>query len=158
MLTQQSEKLTATLLTATTRLRANAAMLVHLSVPFALVSARVTSGGTCLELRPQQLRIGFSLTRKNLPGRVTNASTVQVGADAATQIRNHIFGEAGVGAGCARCGTVETRVDTVPKCLDVQTYGLWVSSNYLLTTLHGCPQVDWYAQSIAPARPPRLWR
>ncbi len=76
ILAQQLEQLFASLLTATARLRADAAMLVHLSVLFALVTARFTSDSTRLELRPQQLRIGFGLTRKNLAGCVTNASAV----------------------------------------------------------------------------------
>jgi hypothetical protein len=101
-------------------LGAYAAMLVVISVPRALLTAAPARLSTGFNDATRDLGLEGSLPGKDLSGRHADIGAVEVEAHAAPQVRDHVFGETGVGTRGAGLDTVEAGIDTALERVAVE--------------------------------------
>src|ERR687889_2881123 len=95
----RGEEVVARAFAATAGLSADAAVLVVLGVPLALVPAHLASLGAGLQGGRRYLNVKGRLAEEDLAGRVAHVGAIKVEADAAYQHLYILLTEAGVGAG-----------------------------------------------------------
>jgi len=93
--------LTASLLAAAAGLCADPAMLMHGRMPLAFLAAGPTCLRARLERRHDHLLVAARPAGGEASGRDTEVRTVEIEADALTQLVDHLLADTGVGAGCA---------------------------------------------------------
>src|SRR5205085_3423837 len=92
------EQLTARLLAAPTRLRADPAVLVMVCVALTLVAAALTCLRAGFDDRARHVRVVFRLPRGHPTGGGADIRTVEIEPDALREHLHVLFAEAGVGA------------------------------------------------------------
>src|SRR5919112_449250 len=113
--TYRGEEIVARAFAATAGLSADAAVLVVLGVPLTLVPAHLASLGAGLQGGLRYLNVKGRLAGEDLAGRVAHVDAVKVEADAAYQHLYILLTEAGVGAGGASLGAIETSFDALDQ-------------------------------------------
>lgn len=89
-------------------LRANAAMLMHGSVPIAFFRAIAAGQRASFENAAQNLFIAAGPPRSQGAGRDTQIATIQIEPNALSQLFDHLFAKTGIGTGCAALRAVVT--------------------------------------------------
>lgn len=105
----------ASLFAAAATLSAHAAVFMVPGVPPALGPAGLAGGQTRLKLRAHHLGLGLRLPCENPSGRVADVGTVEIQADAMDDHLHVRLAEAGVGAGRADLGALETGFDALQE-------------------------------------------
>jgi hypothetical protein len=98
---------------------ADAAVLMVMSVPLALLSAGTARHRARLDRSADDAEIRFRLTCDDAAGGVARIGTVETEANAADQFRDVALTEARVGAARARCGAVEAVLDAAQEHLAI---------------------------------------
>ena len=93
---EAGEELPAHLFAVAAGGRADAAMLMHFRVLFALLGAETAGGDCSFQLRPQQLHVGLGLPYQDFRRGFANIRAVEIETDAADQHLDVLLAEAGV--------------------------------------------------------------
>ena len=96
-----SEQEVAALLAVAARLRADAAVIVHLGVALAFISTALAGRDAGVELRVEDLADRLGLSREHAGGGAADVGAIEIGANAAAEFFELRFAEAGIGAGGA---------------------------------------------------------
>jgi hypothetical protein len=130
------EQLLTRLLATPARLGADPAVLVHLGMRRALVSAAPADGDARLEQRPGDVGVVLGLPAHHPDRRRADIGTVKVEPDALDQVLDLLFAQTVVGAGGARLGTVAQRLDRCGKDARVEVEAARVGIQHLLGVAH----------------------
>jgi hypothetical protein len=95
------------------RFGANAVVLVMGCVPLTLRAAHAARFNACGELRAKEIEVPFSLSRHDLPRRLTDDGTIEAEPDALDELRDFGLGKRIVGARRARLHTLDARLDAL---------------------------------------------
>jgi hypothetical protein len=90
---------------------ADAAVFVHMCVPFALLSAYPAGCPTGIQKGRDDLAIGAGLTGQDASGDGANVRAVQIRPDAAREFGDHVLGKTRVSAPSTGLGAFEARSD-----------------------------------------------
>jgi hypothetical protein len=113
------DQILASLLTTSAGLCADPAVLVHLGVPFALVTAGSAGGHAGLERGAGEVGVVAGVPRQHPTRGVTDVGAVQAGTDALDQVGDPGLAQARIGARSTGLGAVEAFVDTPGQCCAV---------------------------------------
>jgi hypothetical protein len=102
-----AEHVCAGLLTPSACLSADPAVFVVLGVSLTLFGAAPTGDDTGLEKRPNDLCVPFGLSGKDAARRGADIGAIEIGPDAANEVRDSLFAEASIRTGGADRGAGE---------------------------------------------------
>jgi hypothetical protein len=92
-------------------------------VAVALLGARTTCDNACFDRDAYDAEVGLGLTGHHSAGRVADVGAIKVEPNAAHELRHIRLAEAGVGAACARGGTVEALVNAAQQHVAIEHDG-----------------------------------
>src|SRR5262249_4732354 len=130
-LLDRGEQILAGLLAAAAGLGADAAVLVVVSVPLALVAAGTARRRASLDGRTDDAEVGLRLADDDAAGRDTGIAAVEAQADAADQVADVVLGETRVGAAGARGGAFKAVLDAAHEDLAVGAGRMWMRLDQL---------------------------
>jgi hypothetical protein len=133
---QYRQHVVARLLTASTHVRADAAMLVVISMPLTLLPADAARLGAGLDDRPREFRLELSLPAQDLARGSANITAVQTQADTADQHAYVVLAEVSVGAGSAALCAVEACLDARKQRPGLDRASAGMGLQYLLSVGH----------------------
>jgi len=117
-------------------LGADAAALVHLSVLLAFVGAKAARAFAQPQRIHDQRFVRTGAARRQTGGRGADIGAVEIGADALAQLRDHVFGQARVGAGLADLGVFEHLLDCPDENVIGAAADIRMRGNHMME-LHG---------------------
>jgi hypothetical protein len=133
---QCRQHVVARLLAASANVRADAAMLMVISMPLTFLPADAARLGAGLDDRPREFRLELSLPAQDLARGSANITAVQTQADTADQHAYVVLAEVSVGAGSATLRAVEACLDARKQRPGLDRASAGMGFQYLLSVGH----------------------
>lgn len=130
------KELPTSLLTSSARLGAYPAVLMHLSVPLALVPTRLAGGGACLQQRLGHVRSILSSATCDPRSGNTDIRAIQAESNAPHELRHVRLGQVCVGAANAGLDAVVERVNGGAQQVDIHIGVAWAAVQHLPRIAH----------------------